>query len=166
MSAKFLLKVSAALVTFIVLIFLYFRNVRHANRIRKTAERIENDWNFAKQIAENTNRFIQDIHCEISTLSHKLERLIYEIDIQDHHLLKCHKHAENIYILITSYEHLNTANADSVEKLVQINYKFVIDRPNNKVAIFSDDGFTTTYDVRKVFIKGLFKKYFDVDVEW
>ncbi len=165
MSIKFLFKVSAAIVTFIVLIFLYFKNIRHANKIRKSAERLENDWSFARQLADSTNNLIAEIPCEIAPLYLKLDRLIYEIDIQDHHLIKCHKLDDHTFLLITSYEHLNTANPNAVEKLVQINYKFILDKSNNKVLIYSDTSFFTTYDVRKVFIRGFFKKYVGIDPE-
>jgi hypothetical protein len=125
-------------------------------------DRLENDWNFARQIADNANHFITEFQCDISALYLKLERLIYEIDIQDHRVLKCHKHTDDTFIIITAYEHLNTSNPNSVEKLIQINYKFIIDRPNNKVVIYSDNGFNTTYDVRTVFIKGFFTKYIGI----
>lgn len=165
MSIKLVLKLSAVLVAFIVLILLYFRNVHKANKITKLGDRLENDWNFARKLADSTNQMITEIQCELSSLCLKLERLIYMIDIQDHRVIKCHKHTEGTFILITAYEHLNTSNPNSVEKIVQINYKFIIDRPNNKVVIYSDNGFNTNYDVRAVFIKGFFKKYIGIDID-
>jgi hypothetical protein len=159
-------KTLIALSTLIVLSLLYFRNVVKANAVSKLGDKLEKDPDLAMTLSTKLDDLMAEFEIDYNDTYTKLSRLIYELEVSYHRLYKCFPVNSTTFLVITVYEHLNLSNSSSVEKIIPLNYKFVLDKYSNKVKIYTDnlsDQKLTGY--KKSFVKEFFRKYLEKTVQ-
>lgn len=165
-SGKIIIKAIVGLGTLIVLGFLYLRNVVKANAVGKLGEKLANDPDLAMNLSNQLDSVLAEFEIDYDDTYLKLSRLIYELEVSYHRLYKCFPLNSNTFLIITVYEHLNLSKGSSVEKIIPLNYKFVLDKYSHKVKIYSDnlaDQKLTGF--KKSFVKEFFRKYLERTVQ-
>jgi hypothetical protein len=156
--------VGVVLLTFFTILLI--RNSIKTKRTKNLARRIEKDPQTAINISQELASLMVEIDCPYNKLFEKLDRLKYELDISYTRIYKCHKLNDTSFLLITSYEHLDTSKSDAVENYFEYNYKFQLDKARNKVSIYTDGKENVkNIEFKKSFIQGFFKKYIGITLE-
>lgn len=165
-TGKLGLKLIVLLFALIILSILYIIYSMKHKTARKLAEKIENDPKIALELSNKLNSFFVETDFNFDELHDKLSRLKYELEISYHWIIKCHAFNSDTFLIMTTYEHLDTSKSDSVEKVIPLNYKFCLDKTANKVRIYSDNADDLLLNgFKRTFVKGFFKKYMGKNIE-
>jgi hypothetical protein len=159
-SFKFIAAIIIGIVLLIYVAFAYFNNIAKAKAARKLAEQIEKQPRLAQEIADKLTSVLVEIDFDFNLIYNKLLNLTYELEFFHHRIYKCHPLSDTSFVLITTYEYLDTASNNSVEKYFILNYKIELDKQLNKVRILSDNESNELQNQFKAsFIKEFFKRH-------
>ena len=161
-----MIKLLGLLGVLVFISFIYFKNIVKIKRASKLGDKIEKDPSLAIDLSNKLDSLIYELDCDYNIIFDKLSKLKFEMEILYHRIYKCHSISYNTFLIITTYEHLDTSSANSVEQLIPLNYKFSLDKSTNKVKIYSDNVMNNKLnDFKKSFLKGFFKKYINMTIE-
>jgi hypothetical protein len=157
---KFIAAIIVGISLIIYVAFAYFKNIAKAKAARKLAEQIEKQPHLAQEIADKLTSILVELDFDFNKMHSKLLTLTYELEIFHHRIYKCYPLSDNCFLLITTYEYLNTTSENSVEKFYMLNYKIELDKQLQKIRILSDNEKDKLQNEFKAsFIKEFFKKY-------
>jgi len=163
---KLIWKALVIIIALAGLAFIYFRNAAKSNSTMKFGNRVATDPRFALSLSQELNSLVMEISGDHETIHDKLSRLCYELDVFFHRVYKCYRLNDYTFLLITTYENADTNSSHGVGNIVMLNYKVELNKEANTVKVYSNELPTpAAVELKKSFVKGLFRQYVGIYVE-